>query len=87
LTPKHLNETVFRLLGDREALIGMENASRAIGKPDALDLIYKEIMEVYMANQKQPKVKKEKIMEDKNIAENVDEHKEEPRVIGIKKKK
>lgn len=87
LTPQHLNETVFRLLGDREALIGMENASRSIGKPDALNLIYKEIMEVYKANQKHEKVKKEKIVEDKKTTENVDEHKEEPKVIGIKKKK
>lgn len=87
LTPKHLNETIFRLLGDREALISMENASRSIGKPDALDLIYKEIMEVYKANQKPEKVKKEKIIEDKKTDENSEENKEEPRVIGIKKKK
>jgi UDP-N-acetylglucosamine--N-acetylmuramyl-(pentapeptide) pyrophosphoryl-undecaprenol N-acetylglucosamine transferase len=87
LTPKHLNETIFRLLGDREALISMENASRSIGKPDALDLIYKEIMEVYKANQKPEKVKKEKIIDDKKIDENSEENKEEPRVIGIKKKK
>lgn len=87
LTPKHLNDTVFRLLGDREALISMENASRSIGKPDALDLIYKEIMEVYKANQKPEKVKKEKVIEDKKTDENSEENKEEPRVIGIKKKK
>ena len=86
LTPKYLNETVFRLLGDREALIEMENASRSIGKPDALNLIYKEVMEVYKSNKKIKEVKKE-MVDDKEVAQNNQEISEQPKVIGIKKKK
>ncbi|MDZ4910582.1 undecaprenyldiphospho-muramoylpentapeptide beta-N-acetylglucosaminyltransferase, partial [Clostridium perfringens] len=33
LTPERLNEVVFKLLGDRDLLIDMANASKSIGKP------------------------------------------------------
>lgn len=93
LTPKTLNETVFRLLGDRELLIDMENASKEIGKPEAIDLICDEIIKIY---EEKNKVKKSKI-EDKNTdikekdekessLDNNNDSKEQPKVIGIKKK-
>ncbi|MBC5995952.1 undecaprenyldiphospho-muramoylpentapeptide beta-N-acetylglucosaminyltransferase [Romboutsia ilealis] len=93
LTPKKLNETVFRLLGDRELLIDMENASKEIGKPEAIDLICDEIIKIY---EEKNKVKKSKI-EDKSTdikeddekessVDNNNDSKEQPKVIGIKKK-
>ena len=93
LTPKTLNETVFRLLGDRELLIDMENASKKIGKPEAIDLICDEIIKIY---EEKNKVKKSNI-EDKNTdikeddekessVDNNNDSKEQPKVIGIKKK-
>lgn len=93
LTPKTLNETVFRLLGDRELLIDMENASKEIGKPEAIDLICDEIIKIY---EEKNKVKKSNI-EDKNTdikekdekessLNNNNDSKEQPKVIGIKKK-
>ncbi|WP_042271541.1 undecaprenyldiphospho-muramoylpentapeptide beta-N-acetylglucosaminyltransferase [[Clostridium] dakarense] len=94
LTPQSLNEAVFKLLGDKEALIDMENASRAIGKPEAIDLIYNEVIKIYNANYKQkPSSKKEnkesKVQkndeENKNL-ENNEEQEKQPKVIGIKKK-
>ena len=53
LTPEKLNEAVFKLLGDREVLIDMANASKEIGKPEAIDLIYDEIMKIYNDNNKE----------------------------------
>ena len=89
LTPKTLNETVFRVLGDKELLINMENASKEIGKPEAIDLICDEIIKIY---EEKNKVKKSKIeekstdtKEDESSLENNDS-KEQPKVIGIKKK-
>ncbi|MGO0807303.1 undecaprenyldiphospho-muramoylpentapeptide beta-N-acetylglucosaminyltransferase, partial [Clostridioides difficile] len=34
LTPESLNTAVFKLLGDRELLVDMANASKTIGKPE-----------------------------------------------------
>ena len=89
LTPKTLNETVFRVLGDKELLINMENASKEIGKPEAIDLICDEIIKIY---EEKNKVKKSKIeekytdtKEKEAYLENSDS-KEQPKVIGIKKK-
>lgn len=96
LTPERLNEAVFKLLGDRELLIDMANASKEIGKPEAIDLIYDEIMKIYEANNKSKVSKKEnkskkaeaKIVEEKSDENKSDEMKSEnqPKVIGIKKK-
>ena len=58
LTAETLNNAVFKLLGDRELLIDMSNASKTIGKPQAIDLIYDQIMKAYNEKQK-CKVKKE----------------------------
>ena len=82
LTPETLNETVFKLLGDRETLIDMSNASKEIGKPEAIDIIYKEVMEVYNRNNK--KSKKDTKIESKE--DKVTEEKE-VKTIGIKNKK
>ena len=96
LTPERLNEAVFKLLGDRELLIDMANASKEIGKPEAIDLIYDEIMKIYEANNKSKVSKKEnkskkaeaKAVEEKSDENKSDEMKSEnqPKVIGIKKK-
>ncbi|MDB3085346.1 undecaprenyldiphospho-muramoylpentapeptide beta-N-acetylglucosaminyltransferase [Clostridioides difficile] len=90
LTPESLNTAVFKLLGDRELLVDMANASKTIGKPEAIDLIYDEIIKVYNSTQKSSskKTKKEK------VAEEVKEIKKEAtpsiegqaKVIGIKKR-
>ncbi len=53
LTPNSLNEAVFKLLGDKDALLDMSNASKAIGKPEAIDLIYNEIVKIYNENNKE----------------------------------
>lgn len=64
LTPESLNTAVFKLLGDRELLVDMANASKTIGKPEAIDLIYDEIMKVYNSTQKSTskKTKKKKLL-------------------------
>ncbi|SHH12346.1 undecaprenyldiphospho-muramoylpentapeptide beta-N-acetylglucosaminyltransferase [Tepidibacter thalassicus] len=46
LTPYKLNETIFKILGDREKLKNMENNSKLIGNPDSINIIYKEIIEM-----------------------------------------
>ncbi|MGL5316166.1 MAG: undecaprenyldiphospho-muramoylpentapeptide beta-N-acetylglucosaminyltransferase [Peptostreptococcaceae bacterium] len=94
LTPESLNNEVFKLLGDRDALIEMANRSKEIGKPEAIDLIYNEIMKIYNENNKQKSASKSKKNDDKT--ENNDEvktnnedkveSKEQPKTIGIKKK-
>lgn len=89
LTPERLNDTVLKLLGDREALMDMSRASKDIGKPEAIDLIYDEVMKVVIQNKKQnttPKSgKKSKNKEDK-VQETYNNAQSEPKVIGIKKK-
>ncbi|HSQ34078.1 MAG TPA: undecaprenyldiphospho-muramoylpentapeptide beta-N-acetylglucosaminyltransferase [Peptostreptococcaceae bacterium] len=94
LTPQKLNELVFKLLGDKENLIDMANASKSIGKPEAIELIYAEIMKIYNANNKQKTSsnKQNKEVENyknneevKNIKNNV-EQENQPKIIGIKKK-
>lgn len=87
LTPEKLNEVVFKLLGDRELLIDMANASKSIGKPQAIDLIYDEIMEAYNEKQQNNIHKKEK-KESKEIAKetNATDETKEIKTIGIKKK-
>ncbi|MEG0050952.1 MAG: undecaprenyldiphospho-muramoylpentapeptide beta-N-acetylglucosaminyltransferase [Terrisporobacter sp.] len=92
LTPQSLNQAVFKLLGDRELLIDMSNASKSIGKPHAIDLIYAEIMKVYNEKQgnKEDKIKKSKSQDENsdNIAVNNTkiEESNEVKSIGIKKK-
>lgn len=87
LTPQNLNETVFKLLGHKEKLIDMANASMEIGKPEAIDLIYNEIMNIYKANNKQKvsnkKENKKEVVETSQGSEN---NESEPKIIGIKKK-
>lgn len=87
LTPQNLNETVFKLLGDKEKLIDMANASMEIGKPEAIDLIYNEIMNIYKANNKQ-KVsnKEENKKEPVETSKDSESDESQPKVIGIKKK-
>ena len=88
LTAETLNNAVFKLLGDRELLIDMSNASKTIGKPQAIDLIYDQIMRAYNEKQKS-KVKKEKAkkssVENKEVNDTTEE-KKEIKSIGIKKK-
>lgn len=94
LTPETLNNEVFKLLGNREALIEMANKSKEIGKPEAIDLIYNEIMKIYNDNNKQKSALKsqknddvtEKNDEVKKNNEDKVESKEQPKTIGIKKK-
>ena len=87
LTPERLNEVVFKLLGDRELLIDMANASKNIGKPQAIDLIYDEIMKAYNEKQDSNVPKKEK-QELKDTPEEINSNEEtkEIKTIGIKKK-
>ena len=89
LTPETLNETVFKLLGDRELLIDMSNASKEIGKPEAIDVIYEEVMEVYNRNKKvKEKTTKESKSEKEEQIQNLEnDDKKEVKTIGIKKKK
>ncbi|CEN84994.1 undecaprenyldiphospho-muramoylpentapeptide beta-N-acetylglucosaminyltransferase [Paraclostridium sordellii] len=84
LTPETLNETVYKLLGDRYLLLDMSNASKEIGKPEAIDIIYKEIMEVYNRNNK-----KSKSVSDEQVKKIDTQENEEKQVktIGIKNKK
>ncbi|MCC0630289.1 undecaprenyldiphospho-muramoylpentapeptide beta-N-acetylglucosaminyltransferase [Clostridioides sp. ES-S-0108-01] len=90
LTPESLNTAVFKLLGDRELLVDMANASKTIGKPEAIDLIYDEIIKVYNLTQKSTskKTKKEKIVEEvKEIKkETTPSIESQAKVIGIKKR-
>ena len=94
LTPETLNDAVFKLLGDREALIEMAQRSKGIGKPEAIDLIYNEVIKIYNDNNKQKKSSKSQknkseaknIDEENKKAENSAENKEQPKTIGIKKK-
>lgn len=87
LTPQNLNETVFKLLGDKEKLIDMANASMEIGKPEAIDLIYNEIMNIYKANNKQKvSSKKENKKEQIEASKDFETDESQPKVIGIKKK-
>ena len=84
LTPETLNDTVFKLLGDRELLMDMANASKEIGKPEAIDIIYKEVMEVYNRNNKPiKKVSSPEIEKDDQIETGA----KEVKTIGIKNKK
>jgi len=87
LTPEKLNEVVFKLLGDRELLIDMANSSKSIGKPQAIDLIYDEIMKAYNEKQQNNISKKEK-KESKEVAKETKASEEvtEIKTIGIKKK-
>ncbi|MCC3867369.1 undecaprenyldiphospho-muramoylpentapeptide beta-N-acetylglucosaminyltransferase [Terrisporobacter mayombei] len=87
LTPEKLNEVVFKLLGDRELLIDMANSSKSIGKPQAIDLIYDEIMKAYNEKQENNTPKQEK-KELKEIAKETKatEEVKEIKTIGIKKK-
>ncbi|CEP38828.1 undecaprenyldiphospho-muramoylpentapeptide beta-N-acetylglucosaminyltransferase [Paraclostridium sordellii] len=84
LTPETLNETVYKLLGDRDLLLDMANASKEIGKPEAIDIIYKEVMEVYNRNNK-----KSKSVSDEQVKKIDTQENEEKQVktIGIKNKK
>lgn len=84
LTAETLNDTVFKLLGDRDLLIDMSNASKEIGKPEAIDIIYKEVMEVYNSNNKKPKKEAKVESKDEKISEN---EVKEVKTIGIKNKK
>lgn len=90
LTPEKLNEVVFKLLGDRELLIDMANASKSIGKPQAIDLIYDEIMKAYNEKQENNKnnIPKKEKKESKEIAKetNATDETKEIKTIGIKKK-
>ncbi|MGL5694371.1 MAG: undecaprenyldiphospho-muramoylpentapeptide beta-N-acetylglucosaminyltransferase [Peptostreptococcaceae bacterium] len=94
LTPNTLNETVFKILGNRELLIDMSNSSKEIGNPEAIDLIVDEIIKIYEANNKPKVSKKEKKqveeVEETNKSEIEQNEKnssnEQQKVIGIKKK-
>ena len=87
LTPERLNEVVFKLLGDRELLIDMSSSSKSIGKPQAIDLIYNEIIKLYNEKQGNNMPKKEN-KESKDILDERNPNKEakEIKTIGIKKK-
>ena len=61
----------------------MANASKSIGKPQAIDLIYDEIMKAYNEKQGSKNKKKEKIVEKEKSTE---EPIKEIKTIGIKKK-
>ncbi len=84
LTPQKLNEVVFKLLGDRQLLMEMSEASRIIGKPEAIDLIYAEIMKAY--NEKQEKNTSKVDKKDTELEVKDTKVVEEVKTIGIKKK-
>lgn len=65
----------------------MANASKSIGKPQAIDLIYDEIMKAYNEKQQNNISKKEK-KESKEVAKEIkaSEEVKEIKTIGIKKK-
>lgn len=82
LTPQKLNETVFTLLGDKEKLIDMANSSKNIGKPEAIEIIYDEILKIYNEkNRKQEKQKKQPVQKQQEAMPQ-----EAVKAIGIKKK-
>ena len=87
LTPRSLNEAVFKLLGDKELLIDMANNAKKIGKPEAIDLIYNEIMKSYNeavgSKKKNKKQKEQAEVKEENVEQQTAQ---EPKVIGIKKK-
>ena len=87
LTPQSLNEAVFKLLGDKELLIDMANNAKKIGKPEAIDLIYNEIMKSYNeavgSKKKNKKQKEQAEVKEENVEQQTAQ---EPKVIGIKKK-
>lgn len=91
LTPERLNEAVFKLLGNRELLIDMSNASKAIGKPQAIDLIYDEIMKAYNEKKSEAesrikdKQEKKEAKKEQSKDEAINKDKE-IKTIGIKKK-
>ena len=73
----------------------MTDRSKSIGKPEAIDLIYNEIIKIYNENNKQKKSsknsKKTNVQLESNEEVKVDsndniETKEETKIIGIKKK-
>ncbi|MEF9991660.1 MAG: undecaprenyldiphospho-muramoylpentapeptide beta-N-acetylglucosaminyltransferase [Romboutsia sp.] len=95
LTPESLNNAVFKLLGDKELLRDMANASKEIGKPEAIDLIYAEILKIYNENNKVEisDKKEKKLSKDDNndTTESIEvshnkSAENQPKVIGIKKK-
>ena len=94
LTPQSLNEAVFKLLGDKEKLIDMANASKEVGKPESIELIYSEIMNIYNANNKQKSSSKkedknqikEEIQDINQDIRNKNDDENKPKSIGIKKK-
>ena len=94
LTDVSLNEAVTRLLGNKEELLEMANRSKEIGKPEAIDLIYNEILKIYEANnpkkESESKKDKKKISKEKNDdnlnTENEKDENSQGKVIGIKKK-
>ncbi|WP_315168515.1 undecaprenyldiphospho-muramoylpentapeptide beta-N-acetylglucosaminyltransferase [Metaclostridioides mangenotii] len=86
LTPEKLNTTVFKLLGDREALIDMSRASKDIGKPEAIDLIFDEVMKIVKSNKKQDSNSSSKVSKEEKVQETFSDSESEPKVIGIKKK-
>lgn len=87
LTPESLNNAVFKLLGDKETLLSMANASKEIGKPEAIDLIYNEIMKIYNSNNKEKVESKKEEKESESVEVNNNETTEkQPKTIGIKKK-
>ena len=87
LTPQSLNEAVFKLLGDKELLIDMANNAKKIGKKEAIDLIYNEIMKSYneaVGSKKKNKNQKEQAeVKEENVEQQTAQ---ESKVIGIKKK-
>ena len=90
LTPESLNEAVTKLLGNKEELLEMPNRSKEIGKPEAIDLIYNEIIKIYEANntKKASNAKKDKkVEEDKSVvSDSKEDTQNQGKVIGIKKK-
>ena len=86
LTPNSLNEAVFKLLGDKDALLDMANASKAIGKPEAIDLIYNEIVKIYNENNKEKKYHKKAQTNTEVKDKEIENNEEHSKVLGIKKK-
>ena len=53
-----MNNNIFTA-SELEELLEMANKSKEIGKPEAIDLIYDEILKIYNANNKEKLHKKE----------------------------
>ena len=64
----------------------MANASKSIGKPQAIDLIYDEIIKDYNEKQASKNNKKEKQVKKIEKSQEADEATKEVKTIGIKKK-